>query len=80
MKSTKKEKSKIGKKMTDREKEVLQYVVKGLTNKEIAKILMITHYTVKAHIASIMRKIGAKNRLEAALTAVSKGMVNLRQG
>ena len=71
---------KIKKNLTDRELEVLQYVVAGQTNKEIAQILTITHHTVKAHVASIIRKIGVKNRLDAALLAVTKGIVNPRQG
>ncbi len=55
--------------LTERELEVLQYMKMGLTNKEIASKLMITHHTVKAHIAAILRKLGAKNRLEASMTA-----------
>ncbi len=62
--------------LTDREYEVLQYVQKGLTNREIAEVLMITHHTVKAHIASILRKIGAKNRLEASMIARDLGLCN----
>lgn len=65
---------KIKQNLTEREVEVLQYIVEGMTNKEIAQILMITHHTVKAHVASIIRKIGVKNRLEAALIAVTKGI------
>lgn len=70
---------KIKKQLTDRELEVLQYVVQGKTNREIAQILMITHHTVKAHVASIIRKIGVKNRLDAALLAVTKGITTLHQ-
>lgn len=62
--------------LTERELEVLQYVIKGLTNNEIANELMITHHTVKAHIASILRKLGAKNRLEASMTARDLGLCN----
>lgn len=65
----------IKKNLTERELEVLQYVAEGKTNKEIAQILMITHHTVKAHVASIIRKIGVKNRLDAALIAVTNGIV-----
>lgn len=67
------------KNLTERELEVLDYVKYGLTNREIAQKLMITHHTVKAHIASIIRKIGGKNRLDAAFTAVSQGLINPRQ-
>lgn len=65
----------IRKNLTERELEVLQYVVEGKTNKEIAQILTITHHTVKAHVASIIRKFGVKNRLEAALIAATKGII-----
>lgn len=74
------ESSKSKKPLTDREVEVLQYVMQGKTNKQIAQLLMITHHTVKAHVASIIRKIGVKNRLDAALMAARKGITNLRQG
>lgn len=69
---------KIKKHLTDRELEVLQYVIKGMTNKEIAGILSITDHTVKAHIASVIRKLGVKNRLDVALIAVTEGITNLR--
>ncbi len=74
------ESSKAKKPLTDREIEVLQYVMQGKTNKQIAQLLMITHHTVKAHVASIIRKVGVKNRLDAALIAATKGITNLRQG
>lgn len=60
------------KNLTDRELEVLQYVMQGLTNKEIADILMITHHTVKAHVAAIIRKLGVRNRLDASMLAKDK--------
>lgn len=66
--------------LTARELEVLQYVAQGKTNKEIAKILAITDHTVKAHIASILRKIGVKNRLESTLAAVVKGVITPPRG
>ena len=55
--------------LTLREQEVLNYVTEGLTNNEIADKLLITHHTVKAHIAAVLRKFGVRNRLEAALYA-----------
>lgn len=53
--------------LSNREYEVLKYVTKGLTNKEIAKEMSITYHTVKAHVASIIKKAGVKNRLDAAM-------------
>ena len=79
MKHSKIEGIKTNQNLTDRELEVLQYIVAGKTNKEIAQILTITHHTVKAHTASILRKLGVKNRLDAALIAVTKGLITLHQ-
>ncbi len=60
--------------LTDREIEVLYYLTKSLTNKEISSILDITHHTVKAHISAILRKLGCKNRTEAALYAIQHNL------
>ena len=47
------------KELTEREYEVLSYVMQGLTNRQIAKELTITYHTVKAHVAAIIRKTGS---------------------
>lgn len=62
--------------LTNREYEVLRYVIEGKTNKEIAEILTITHHTVKAHIASIIRKYNVRNRLDIARMALKEGIFN----
>lgn len=80
MNFSKREGNKIKKHLTDRELEVLQYVVDGKTNREIAQILTITHHTVKAHVASIIKKIGVKSRFDAALFAVTRGIATPHQG
>lgn len=67
------------KSLTDREYEVLNYLMQGHTNKEIAEILMITHHTVKAHIAAILKKTGARNRLHVAMIATEKGLISPHQ-
>lgn len=54
-------------KLTHREKEVALEAAKGLSNKEIARILGITERTVKAHLASTFERLGAKDRLQLAL-------------
>lgn len=64
----------INKQLTDRELEVLHYLTKSLTNKEMAEILDITHHTIKAHISAILRKLDCKNRTEAALYAIQHHM------
>lgn len=55
--------------LTNREKEVLFYLCKGLNNVEIGKILNISKHTAKAHVCSILAKMGAKNRIDAAYLA-----------
>ncbi|MFI6094913.1 response regulator [Lentzea sp. NPDC051213] len=55
--------------LTEREEQVLAAVAGGRTNSEVAKELYITLSTVKSHIASLMAKIGARNRVEIAIWA-----------
>lgn len=55
--------------LTEREKEVLAYICKGYTSQEIAEKLFVTIYTIKAHTASILRKLGVKNRTQAVRVA-----------
>ena len=53
--------------LTKREREVLDLIVEGKSNSEIAWALRITLHTVKAHVASIIRKLGVSSRTEAAV-------------
>ncbi len=55
--------------LTDREEEVLVTVARGRTNAEIADELHISLSTVKTHLASLMNKLGARNRVEIAMWA-----------
>jgi DNA-binding NarL/FixJ family response regulator len=55
--------------LTDREEEVLRTVARGRTNAEIAHELHISLSTVKTHLASLMNKLGARNRVEIAMFA-----------
>ncbi|GLZ43059.1 response regulator transcription factor [Actinokineospora sp. NBRC 105648] len=55
--------------LTEREEQVLRTVASGRTNNEIADELHITLSTVKSHVASLMAKIGARNRVEVAIWA-----------
>ena len=61
--------------LTDREEEVLATVAQGLTNTEIAETLHISLSTVKAHLSSLMTKLGARNRVELAMWAYETGRV-----
>ena len=61
--------------LTEREEEVLVTVARGRTNNEIAAELHISLSTVKTHLASIMTKIGARNRVEIAMWAYETGRV-----
>jgi DNA-binding NarL/FixJ family response regulator len=63
--------------LTDREKQVLNMLVTGLSNKEIGAPLGIVERTVKAHIAKMMRKIGVHNRIELSVHAVANSLVSL---
>lgn len=63
--------------LTDREREVLPFVVKGLTNKDIAQILKFTEFTAKAHVRSLLSKLGAADRTELVSIAVQRGLVHL---
>ncbi len=59
--------------LTDREEEVLATVARGRTNAEIGEELHISLSTVKAHLASLMSKLGARNRVEIAMWAFETG-------
>jgi len=60
--------------LTPREQEVLQCLVTGSTNKEIAEALFISEKTVKSHLNSIFRKLNVSRRLEAILFARKRGL------
>jgi DNA-binding NarL/FixJ family response regulator len=64
--------------LTDREEQVLGAVASGRTNSEIADELFITLSTVKTHVASLMAKLGARNRVEIAMWAHEHNRVRRR--
>lgn len=61
--------------LTAREKEVLEQVARGRSNKEIATALAIAENTVKNHLKNILEKLHLENRVQAATFALRKGMV-----
>jgi DNA-binding NarL/FixJ family response regulator len=60
---------------TDREKQVLELLVVGHSNKEIGSALGIEERTVKAHVAKLMRKVGVQNRIALSIHAVTHSLV-----
>lgn len=62
--------------LTTQELNVLESLVKGCSNKEIAQKLFISNHTVKFHVASILNKLGATTRTEAAYIATQQNLVN----
>lgn len=60
--------------LTLREREVVRLVAEGLTNEEIARALVISLGTVKAHLASVAAKLGTRNRVEVAAWAWRHGL------
>lgn len=64
--------------LSSREMEVLSFVTSGLSNKEIANLLGISHQTVKNHVTSILRKLNVEDRTQAAIYALRRGWVRLQ--
>jgi DNA-binding NarL/FixJ family response regulator len=64
--------------LSDREMEVLGCVVRGMSNKEIAGMLGISHQTVKNHVTSILRKFSVEDRTQAVVYALKRGWVKLQ--
>jgi DNA-binding NarL/FixJ family response regulator len=63
---------------TDREKEVLEMLVAGRSNKEIGAALGIEERTVKAHVAKLMRKVGVQNRIALSVHAITHSLVTAK--
>ena len=65
--------------LTERETEVLRLVARGKANKQISHALFIGEKTVKAHVSSILAKLGVQSRTQAALHAVRTGLVSIEE-
>jgi two-component system nitrate/nitrite response regulator NarL len=66
--------------LTPRELEILRHVAEGESNKAIGRALDITDGTVKLHVKSILRKLGLRSRVEAAVLAVEHGLGRKKAG
>ena len=63
--------------LTDREKEILEYICRGYSNGEISKKLGLSQRTIDGHRARLFEKTGAKNAPNLVLFAIKNGLVNL---
>lgn len=61
--------------LTEREMEVLRLVVEGKSNTEIAKELIVSVHTAKAHVCNILQKLYVEDRVQAAVKAIKEGIV-----
>jgi len=63
--------------LTRREKQILNYVAEGNTNKQIARILNISEQTIKNHVSAILRKLNANDRAHAVVKAIRHGWISI---
>jgi len=64
--------------LSERERQVLQYIANGRSNKEIGHVLYISENTVKAHVKSILTKLDAMGRTEAIAIGLQRGLIRSR--
>lgn len=66
--------------LTNRELEMLEFAARGLTNKEIGKLLFISDRTVQGHLQNVYQKLGVGTRTEAVTAGLSRGIITLTDG
>ncbi|MDR0849382.1 MAG: response regulator transcription factor [Propionibacteriaceae bacterium] len=62
--------------LTDREREVLLLIAKGMSNQEISKTMYLSETTVKTHVSKILEKLGVRDRVQAVVEAYEGGLVH----
>ena len=63
--------------LTERERMVIQYLLSGMKNEDIAEILNISTHTIKAHLESVYSKLNVNNRVQCVIKALKLGLVDL---
>ena len=63
--------------LTDREFEVLNFMVQGKSNPQIANLLFVSDNTAKAHVSKVMVKLKTSNRVEAVVKAIKENIIQL---
>jgi two-component system NarL family response regulator len=63
--------------LSAREVQVLELIVRGMANKQIAYSLSIAEHTVKNHVKNILSKLGVQDRTQAATAAIQRGIIHL---
>jgi DNA-binding NarL/FixJ family response regulator len=63
--------------ISGRELEILQWVARGMKNREIAEKLFISEFTVRNHVINVLEKLGVRDRTEATVVAIKQGLVRL---
>ena len=61
--------------LNPRQREVLRLVAEGLSNREIAARTHLSEYTVKGYVEEILERLGARNRVHAAIVATKQGLI-----